>query len=118
MKVKHLESILQGVEQFRDPKVDLEQYPTPPHLAAHIALHLKEFLTEAKPGPGHDAIDETDTTAEAASEQEESGKEVVAADLGCGTGILSIALVVAGVAEYVNYTQLGRLRRCHHRPTN
>ncbi len=34
MKRLHLESALQGVELFAEPKAALEQYPTGPHLAA------------------------------------------------------------------------------------
>jgi len=33
MKLKELESHLQDVEIFKEPKVHLEQYPTTPHLA-------------------------------------------------------------------------------------
>lgn len=33
MKLKELESYLQDVEVFALPKVELEQYPTTPHIA-------------------------------------------------------------------------------------
>lgn len=33
VKLKKLESILQEVETFSNPKVHLEQYPTTPHLS-------------------------------------------------------------------------------------
>lgn len=36
MKLKQLESELQDVSVFENPKWDLEQYPTTAHLAAHI----------------------------------------------------------------------------------
>ena len=39
MKLKHLESALQDLEIFEDPKVNLEQYPTTPHLAASVLYH-------------------------------------------------------------------------------
>jgi predicted RNA methylase len=34
MKLKKLESLLQGVAEFRKPQILLEQYPTRPHIAA------------------------------------------------------------------------------------
>lgn len=36
MKLKHLESLLEDVEPFREPNVMLEQYPTGAHLAACV----------------------------------------------------------------------------------
>jgi predicted RNA methylase len=36
MKLRELESYLQDVDGFAEPKVALEQYPTPPHIAARI----------------------------------------------------------------------------------
>ena len=36
MKRKQLESYLEDVDQFSDPKIELEQYPTDPHLAASV----------------------------------------------------------------------------------
>ena len=36
MKRKQLESYLQDVAQFSHPKLELEQYPTDPHLAASV----------------------------------------------------------------------------------
>lgn len=33
MKLKKLEAALQKVEDFKNPKANLEQYPTTPHLA-------------------------------------------------------------------------------------
>ena len=41
MKLKELESHLGEVEVFEKPKILLEQYPTPPHIAACL-LHTMQ----------------------------------------------------------------------------
>ncbi len=38
MRLKDLQSLLQDCRPFEEPKVELEQYTTRPHIAAHI-LH-------------------------------------------------------------------------------
>ena len=38
MKLKQLVGELQGVQTWRHPKSELEQYPTPPDIAAHMLL--------------------------------------------------------------------------------
>jgi len=55
---------LHGLAGFRDPDVTLEQYPTPPDLAAHL-LHLADLQGDI------------------------AGRTVL--DLGAGTGILALA---------------------------
>lgn len=70
MKLKQLEQYLQDVPVFSEPKLQLEQYPTPPHLAACI-------LYEAQ----HRYGDITDRSV---------------LDLGCGCGILSTAACLLG----------------------
>lgn len=66
MKFKHLESALSHIDyKFQDPKIVLEQYPTNAHLAAAVA-----FAAHAKG---------------------DLGKQLQALDLGCGTGMLTIA---------------------------
>ena len=55
---------LHGLSGFRDPDVSLEQYPTPPDLAAHL-LHLADLQGDI------------------------AGRTVL--DLGAGTGILALA---------------------------
>lgn len=41
MRLKDLESYLQGVDTFEEPKILLEQYPTPPHIAARIIYTIE-----------------------------------------------------------------------------
>ncbi|KAM4561444.1 rRNA N(6)-adenosine-methyltransferase METTL5 isoform 3-T3 [Fundulus diaphanus] len=64
MKLKELESCLQQVDTFEEPKILLEQYPTSPHIAACMLYTI------------HNTFDDIE------------GKLV--ADLGCGCGVLSI----------------------------
>jgi SAM-dependent methyltransferase len=66
MRLKHLEASLSSLQrEFTSPKVQLEQYPTSPHLAARV-VQL--------------AMDHQDLGA---------GRSCL--DLGCGTGMLTIA---------------------------
>jgi len=72
LKLKHLESVLQQLEDFEAPKLSLEQYATPPHIAAHMLWR-------------------------AAACGDVCG--AVVADLGCGCGMLTVAAAVAGAAH-------------------
>ncbi|KAJ4748846.1 Ribosomal protein L11 methyltransferase [Rhynchospora pubera] len=74
MKLKQLEGLLGGLEQFSQPKVELEQYPTGAHIASRMIY-----------------------TAES-SYEDISGK--IVADFGCGCGTLGIASALLG-AEHV-----------------
>ncbi|KAI8320926.1 methyltransferase-like protein-like protein 5 [Martensiomyces pterosporus] len=73
MKLKQLEGYLGDVAAFRDPKVQLEQYPTTAHLASRIL-----YTAESSYGD----ID---------------GKAVV--DLGCGCGMLTVASAIMGASH-------------------
>ena len=75
MKLRELEGALGEVRPFGKPKVALEQYPTGAHLAACM-LHTMA-----------DAFDELEGC--------------VVADLGCGTGVLSIGAALAGAERVV-----------------
>ncbi|EDV97954.1 rRNA N6-adenosine-methyltransferase METTL5 [Drosophila grimshawi] len=77
LKMKKLEEYLQCVDHFEQPKILLEQYPTPPHIAACMTHHMQAQ---------HDDID---------------GKFV--ADLGCGCGMLSIGAALLGAQLTVGF---------------
>ncbi len=65
---RKLEVVLESLEGFKNPKIELEQYVTPPKLAAFIVTNAK-------------LLGDLNTTV---------------VDLGCGTGILSIASSLLG----------------------
>ena len=69
MKLKHLESIVQEVEGFSDPKIRYEQYATTAHLASRMVFTAH----------GHGDIE---------------GRRVL--DLGCGCAMLAICAEVMG----------------------
>eukprot|EP01018_Ginkgo_biloba_P002315 Gb_29661 [translate_table: standard] len=74
MKLKQLEGYLGGLQQFSNPKVDLEQYPTGPHIASRMLYMAENTFGDI------------------------TGK--IVADLGCGCGTLGLAAALMG-AEYV-----------------
>ncbi|XP_043549629.1 rRNA N6-adenosine-methyltransferase METTL5 [Chiloscyllium plagiosum] len=73
LKLKELESLLQRVDGFEQPKLLLEQYPTSPHIAAHMLYTI------------HTTFDDVESK--------------LIGDLGCGCGVLSIgaAMLDAGL---------------------
>ncbi len=75
MKKKELEIILESLESFRYPEVELEQYQTPPPLASELLIFagLKGDL------------------------------EGTVYDLGCGTGILAIGAKILGAKNVVGF---------------
>lgn len=70
MKLKELESHLQEVEEFENPKILLEQYPTRPHIAACMLHTMSATFDDIE------------------------NKTI--ADLGCGCGVLSLGSVMLG----------------------
>ncbi|KAM0894818.1 hypothetical protein ACQ4PT_024262 [Festuca glaucescens] len=74
MKLKQLEGLLGGLTQFSDPKVELEQYATGPHIASRMLYTAENSFDDI------------------------SGK--VVADFGCGCGTLAIASALLD-AEHV-----------------
>jgi len=73
MDRRALERRLQRVSGFADPSAELEQYPTPADIAAHL-LHL-------------------------AATRGDLSRPVV--DLGCGTGVLALGAALAGAPRVV-----------------
>lgn len=77
MRLKELESHLQQVEVFKKPKVDLEQYPTTPHIASHMLYTIDQSFDDIE------------------------GK--IVADFGCGCGVLSIGCAILGCATCIGF---------------
>ncbi|KAL4420403.1 hypothetical protein ABPG75_010059 [Micractinium tetrahymenae] len=75
MKLKELESLMQDIAPFEQPKIELEQYPTGPHLASRLLF------------------------AVANSYDEFDGQTVI--DLGCGTAMLSIGAAMLGAQHVI-----------------
>ncbi|XP_029641193.1 rRNA N6-adenosine-methyltransferase METTL5 [Octopus sinensis] len=77
VKLKQIESYLQDVEGFEKPKILLEQYTTPPHIAACMLQTI------------HSTYDDIEDKS--------------IADLGCGCGILSIGCSQLGSGYCVGF---------------
>ncbi|KAL9683930.1 hypothetical protein QQ045_021358 [Rhodiola kirilowii] len=75
MKLKQLEGLLGDLQQFDNPKVELEQYPTGPHIASRM-LYTADFSFG----------DVTDK---------------VVADFGCGCGTLGIAAALLDAGHVI-----------------
>ncbi len=75
MKQRKLEMLLEELENFSNPELELEQYQTPPLLAAEI-IHFAYMQGD---------LDES------------------VQDLGCGTGILAIGAKLLGARTVVGY---------------
>ncbi|XP_066372079.1 uncharacterized protein [Miscanthus floridulus] len=75
MKLKQLEGLLGGLTQFPDPKVELEQYPTGPHIASRMLYTAENSFDDIM------------------------GKLV--ADFGCGCGTLAVASALLD-ADHLN----------------
>ncbi|XP_065849538.1 uncharacterized protein [Euphorbia lathyris] len=73
MKLKQLESFLGDLEQFSNPKVELEQYPTGPHIASRMLYTAENSFGDV------------------------SNK--VVADFGCGCGTLGAAAALLGAEQ-------------------
>lgn len=64
MKLKYLEEFLQDIDVFNKPKINLEQYPTPSHLASHMLYTIQSCYNDIS--------------------------DKIVADLGCGCGNLAL----------------------------
>lgn len=77
IKLKKLEEYLQSVDSFENPKILLEQYITPPHIASHFLYTIQNSYDDIR------------------------GKLV--ADLGSGTGMLSIGSAILEAEHVVGF---------------
>lgn len=77
MKLKKLEEYLQSVDGFERPKVNLEQYPTPPHIASCMIYNIQSRYEDIE------------------------GR--IVGDLGCGCGMLSIGSFLLGAQLTVGF---------------
>lgn len=77
IKLKKLEEYLQSVDPFVKPKVLLEQYITPSHIASNLLFTIQNNYSDL------------------------DGKLV--GDLGCGTGMLSIGSAILGASQVVGF---------------
>ncbi|CAK7337442.1 unnamed protein product [Dovyalis caffra] len=75
MKLKQLESMLGELQQFSNPKVELEQYPTGPHIASRMLYAAENSFGDV------------------------SNK--VVADFGCGCGTLGAAASLMGAEQVI-----------------
>ena len=95
MKLKHLESALCQIpnksfpETSAGPKIELEQYATPPNLASHVLISALQQRSHFCEDNNEDDNIEHKNTGDIGS-----GKSVL--DLGCGTGILGIGSAIIG----------------------
>lgn len=77
IKLKKLEEYLQGVDNFEKPKIRLEQYATPSHIASCMM-----YTIQSKYGDLEDKL---------------------VADLGSGCGMLSIASFLLGAKHTIGF---------------
>ncbi|KAF5742982.1 methyltransferase-like protein 5 isoform X2 [Tripterygium wilfordii] len=75
MKLKQLESLLGDLQQFTDPKVELEQYPTGPHIASRMLYTAENSFGDVS--------------------------DKVVADFGCGCGTLATAAALLGAERVI-----------------
>ncbi|KAL6585882.1 hypothetical protein OROMI_002526 [Orobanche minor] len=77
MKLKQLESLLGSLQQFENPKIELEQYPTGPHIASRMIYTADNLFGDVR--------------------------NKVVADFGCGCGTLGLAAVLLGAEHVVGF---------------
>ncbi|CAJ1951721.1 unnamed protein product [Sphenostylis stenocarpa] len=76
MKLKQLEGLLGGLQQFPQPKVELEQYPTGPHIASRMLFTAENSFGDVS--------------------------DKVVADFGCGCGTLGVAAALLSAAHVLS----------------
>ncbi|XP_021723603.1 methyltransferase-like protein 5 [Chenopodium quinoa] len=77
MKLKQLEGLLGNLDQFASPKIELEQYPTGPHIASRMLYTAENSFGDVS--------------------------DKVVADFGCGCGTLGIAAALLGADHVIGF---------------
>lgn len=77
IKLKKLEEYLQGVDGFNKPKILLEQYETPSHIASNMLYSIQTKFDDIE--------------------------NKLVADLGCGCGMLSIGSFLLGATHTIGF---------------
>ncbi|CAI9100393.1 OLC1v1037388C3 [Oldenlandia corymbosa var. corymbosa] len=77
MKLKQLEGLLGSLEQFSNPKIEFEQYPTGPHIASRMLYTAENSFGDVS--------------------------DKVVADFGCGCGTLGLAAALLGAEHVVGF---------------
>ncbi|XP_061393614.1 rRNA N6-adenosine-methyltransferase Mettl5 [Musca vetustissima] len=77
MRMKKLEEFLSGVDGFEKPKILLEQYPTPPHIASCVLYNVEAQYFDLE--------------------------DKLVGDLGCGCGMLSIGSFLLGAQLTIGF---------------
>ncbi|KAL0315656.1 UNVERIFIED_CONTAM: rRNA N6-adenosine-methyltransferase METTL5 [Sesamum radiatum] len=85
MKLKQLEGLLGSLQQFENPKIELEQYPTGPHIASRLLYTLLYGYLEI---PSFSIIQAENSFGDVSDK--------VVADFGCGCGTLGLAAGLLG----------------------
>ncbi|MED6122391.1 hypothetical protein PIB30_039324 [Stylosanthes scabra] len=94
MKLKQLEGLLGRLDQFPNPKMQLEQYPMGPHIASPMIFMVRTLLSKDSK-VGFFCI----TQCSSENSFEDISNKVVA-DFGCGCGTLGVAAALLS-AEHV-----------------
>ncbi|KAL2228988.1 UNVERIFIED_CONTAM: rRNA N6-adenosine-methyltransferase METTL5 [Sesamum indicum] len=77
MKLKQLEGLLGSLQQFETPKIELEQYPTGPHIASRLLYTAENSFGDVS--------------------------DKVVADFGCGCGTLGLAAGLLGAEHVIGF---------------
>uniref|UniRef100_A0A7C8YGI6 Methyltransferase-like protein 5 n=1 Tax=Opuntia streptacantha TaxID=393608 RepID=A0A7C8YGI6_OPUST len=77
MKLKQLEGLLGNLDQFSDPKIELEQYPTGPHIASRMLYTAENSFGDIS--------------------------DKVVADFGCGCGTLGLAAALLSADHVIGF---------------
>ncbi|XP_055370860.1 rRNA N6-adenosine-methyltransferase Mettl5 isoform X2 [Condylostylus longicornis] len=77
LKLKKLEEYLQDTDSFENPKVSLEQYPTPSHIASYMLYNMQFMYGDIE--------------------------NKIIGDLGSGCGVLSIGASLLGASQTIGF---------------